>query len=116
MKSQINKIISLNKDVLTVSVNIQKKLYKDQETIWIKTKDVINMIKNDYNVIGVISECIGVCNGTKKKGFLTSGTWKFKIKKTRKPAQKTQKKAPSIKSRMSNIAKKAKESKQNDTE
>jgi hypothetical protein len=116
MKSQVNKIISLDKDVLTVSIEVQKKLYKDQETIWIKTKDVISMIEDDYNVINIISECSGVCNGTKKKSFLTSGVWKFKIKKTRKPSRKTQKKPPSIKSRMSNIAKKVKESKLHDTE
>tara|TARA_R100000005_G_scaffold82267_1_gene49885 strand:+ start:120 stop:470 length:351 start_codon:yes stop_codon:yes gene_type:complete len=116
MKLPINKIISLDKDVLKVSIDIQKKLYKNQETIWIKTEDVLDMIKSDYNVIGIVSECKGVCNGTKKKGFSTSGTWLFKIKKTRKPAQKTQKKTPSIKSRMSNIAKKVKESKQDDFE
>lgn len=116
MKSQINKSLSLERDRLTVSIEVQKKLYKDQETIWIKTKDVINMIKNEYNVVEVISECHGICNGTKKKRFSTSGVWIFKIKKTRKTSQKVQKKVPSIKSRMSSIAKKVKESKQDDIE
>ena len=119
--SKIDKTYTVSGNLLTVRVEIEKRLYKDQERVLLKTEDIKKAISEEtqYSVIEVVEDCAWVSNGIKKSTILTHGTWVFKIKpvrkKPKKPATKKpeqQISKPSIKSRMSNIAKKASQNKE----
>lgn len=119
--SKIDKTYTVSGNLLTVRVEIEKRLYKDQERVLLKTEDIKRAISEEtqYSVTEVVEDCAGVSNGAKKNTILTHGIWVFKIKPvrkklkkapTKKPEQQTSK--PSIKARMSNIAKKASQNKE----
>jgi|AACY02.14.fsa_nt_gi hypothetical protein len=117
--SKIEKTYTIVGNILTVRVEIEKRLYKEQERILLKTEDIQRAVteETEYNITETIEECAGVSNGVKKKTILNHGTWVFKVKplrkKTEKPTNKKQGTSnPSIKSRMSNIAKKASQNKE----
>jgi len=115
--SKIEKKYKVEGNILTVKVEIQKRMYKSEDRILLKTQDILQAVENEteYNIIETIKDCAGVSNGTKKATILNTGVWVFKVKKPRKRVQKAkpqQEKKQSIKSRMSNIAKKASQNKE----
>ena len=107
---------SLNDDILHIKLSVELREIASRPLLMFKTNQVVAMLQEKYEIIECIKE--DIISNSRSGNHRQSGTWVFKIlqrsKKnhTPKPATKKTSTKPSIRGRMSKIAKEKMNNKQ----
>lgn len=96
---------SIDKDTLHVTVKIEKRIFASEPRIKIFDSDVIEALKDQYDILSVISS--NVISNSQRGGMVQQGTWSFKIK------QKTQRKRTASKPKTQPVSEENKDKTEN---